>query len=118
MHLEFYETKKEKGLFILEIKKRGDLIIDTYGNYYYAIDQKGSMLRLVNAFMDLTFRRRLDAVYYEEYHGGLIGDRPMELLKGNIEMILNNKSKLKMISLEEVEKHFDVIIEPLYHPEK
>lgn len=101
----------------MDIKKRGDLIVDSHGNYYYAIDQKGTMLRLVNAFMDLTFRRRLDGVYFEEYQGGYIGDRPLDLLQGNIDMILNNKSKLKLFSLEEVEKHFDVIIEPLFRPE-
>ncbi len=96
------------------IKKRGDLIVDSRGNYYYAVEQQENMLKLVNAFMDLTFRRRLDDLYFEEYQGGLIGERPMELLKGNIDMILSNKSKLKMYTLESVEEHYDVIIEPLF----
>lgn len=98
----------------MEIKKRGDLIVDTYGNYYYAIEEKGDTLLLVNAFVDLTFRRKLDDLYFEEYQGQYIGDRPMELLKGNIDMIINKKSKLSLYTLEDVEQHYEVIIEPLY----
>ncbi|TCP23803.1 hypothetical protein EV207_12826 [Scopulibacillus darangshiensis] len=98
----------------MQIKKRGDLIVDQYGNYYYAIDQKENTLLLVNAFMDLTFRRKLDDIYFEENEGDYIGDRPMYLLKGNLDMIINKKSKLQIYPLEEVEKHYDVIIETLY----
>ncbi len=97
----------------MKLKKRGDLIVDKYGNYYYAIETSEHHVRLVNAFMDLCFRRELDDIYYEEYKGQRIGDRPMFLLNGNIEMILNQKSKLKIYSLEEVEAHYEVFIDPL-----
>ncbi|MFC7394919.1 hypothetical protein [Scopulibacillus cellulosilyticus] len=98
----------------MNIKKRGDLIVDCYGNYYYAIDQKEDTLILVNAFMDLSFRRKLDDTYFEEYQGEFVGGHAMNLLKGNIEMIINQKSKLQIYSLKEVKEHYDVIIDPLY----
>ncbi|WP_085520497.1 hypothetical protein [Tuberibacillus sp. Marseille-P3662] len=100
----------------MNIKKRGDLIVDHYGNYYYAIDEKGETIVLVNAFMDLTFRRELDDLYFEEYQGQLVGERPMDILKGNIDIILSNQSKLKIYPMEDVEAHYNVIIEPLYTP--
>lgn len=97
----------------MKLIKRGDLILDKYGNYYYAVEVSDDHVRLVNAFMDLCFRRKLDEIYYEEYKGQLIGERPLYLLKGNIEMILNKKSKLSIIPLEEVEAQYDVFIDPL-----
>lgn len=101
----------------MKLTKRGDLIVDNLGNYYYAIETYPDRVRLVNAFMDLCFRRTLNEVYYEEYSGQLVGERPMYLLKGNIDMILNNKSTFKIYTLEEVEAHFDVFIETLVDPE-
>lgn len=97
----------------MKLIKRGDLILDQYGNYYYAVDTTPTHVRLVNAFMDLCFRRTLDEIYFEEFGGQVLGARPLELLKGNIDMILHNKSKFRIIPLEEVEAHFDVFIDSL-----
>lgn len=101
----------------MKLIKRGDLIVDKYGNYYYATETYPNRVRLVNAFMDLSFRRTLNEVYYEEYQGELIGERPMFLLKGHIDMIVNNKSTFKIYALEEIEAHFDVFIDTLIDPE-
>ncbi|WEG12539.1 hypothetical protein PU629_21020 [Pullulanibacillus sp. KACC 23026] len=95
----------------MKLIKRGDLVLDKYGNYYYATDISPTYVRLTNAFMDLCFRRTLDDLYFEEYKGQLIGERLLSLLKGNIEMILNKKSRFSIIPLEEVESHFDVFID-------
>ena len=99
---------------MMNITKRGDLIVDQYGNYYYAIDQKDGMLKIVNAFMDLSYRRRLDDPYIEMHYGEPVGQHPYQLLKDHIDMILNGKSRFKILSLEEVEKHYTTIIDPLY----
>ncbi|GGE34262.1 hypothetical protein GCM10011391_11190 [Pullulanibacillus camelliae] len=101
----------------MKITKRADLIVDRYGNYYYAIDQKDSMLRIVNAFMDLSYRRKLDKDYIEMHFGESVGSHPFKLLKDHIDMIAYGKSRFKILPLEDVEKHFDVILEPLYPPE-
>jgi hypothetical protein len=98
---------------VLKLIKRGDLIVDSYGNFYYVTEINESNVRLVNAFMDLCFRRTLDDLYYEEYKGQLIGERPMALLKGNLDMILNKKSKFSLIPLESLQEAYDVHIDPL-----
>lgn len=97
----------------MKLIKRGDLILDKYGNYYYAVETFEDRVRLVHAFMDLCFRRPLDDLYYEEFKGQLIGDHPLYLLKGHIDMILNKKSKFRILPLEDVEAEFDVFIEPI-----
>lgn len=97
----------------MNITKRGDVIVDRYGNYYYAVDQKGDTLRLVNAFMDLTMRRRLDDDYFEMHKGKMVGERSLELIKGHIDMIINKKNRFQMIPLEKLEEEFTVIIDNL-----
>jgi hypothetical protein len=98
---------------ILKLIKRGDLIVDPYGNFYYVTDINQSNVRVVNAFMDLCFRRALDDIYYEQYKGQLVGERPLALLKGNLDMILNKKSKFSLIPLEELQAEYEVFIDPL-----
>ncbi|GGH87679.1 hypothetical protein JOD43_003996 [Pullulanibacillus pueri] len=100
----------------MKITKRADLIIDQYGNYYYAIDQKEETLRIVNAFMDLSYRRILDETYMEMHAGERIGQHPYNLLKDHIHMVANKRSRFKLYTLEEIEQHYDVILEPLYIP--
>jgi hypothetical protein len=101
----------------MNIVKRGDVIVDCYGNYYYAIDQKGDTIRLVNAFIDLTMRRRLDDDYFEMHKGKMVGERSLELMRGHIEMIMNKKNRFRLIPLETLEEQFTVIIDNLILPE-
>jgi len=97
----------------MHITKRGDIIVDRYGNYYYAVARQGDTIQLVNAFMDLTMRRRIDDDYIELHKGKLVGERSLELLKGHLDMIMNKKNRFKLIPLETLEQHFTVIIDNL-----
>ena len=97
----------------MEILKRGDVIIDHYGNYYYAVDQKGDTIRIVNAFLDLAMRRRLDDTFFELHEGKMVGEPILERIKGHINMIINKKNRFKMIPLETLEEKYTVIIDNL-----
>ncbi|HET7579456.1 MAG TPA: hypothetical protein VFK33_09255 [Bacillales bacterium] len=98
----------------MEIKRLGDLIVDDYGNYYHVIEKKGNSLTLANAFMELSFRRKLDELYMEEHAEEYVGTHAMDILKSVIERIEAGKTNLKMIRLHELEEEYDVVIEPLY----
>jgi hypothetical protein len=98
----------------MNIKRLGDLIVDRLGNYYHVVDKQGDTLILANAFMELSFRRKLDDLYIEEHYGEYVGEHAMSLLKSNIERIKAKKNMLKIIPLEDVEQEYDVQVKPLY----
>ncbi|HET7658240.1 MAG TPA: hypothetical protein VFK37_08085 [Bacillales bacterium] len=98
----------------MDIKRMGDLIVDEYGNYYHVVDKKDDTLILVNAFMELSFRRRLDDIYIEEHKGEYVGARALQIMKSVIERIHAKKTSLKMIALKDLEKEYDIVIENLF----
>ncbi|MFC4618845.1 hypothetical protein ACFO4N_08850 [Camelliibacillus cellulosilyticus] len=98
----------------MNLMKRGDMIVDKYGNYYYVIDQKGETLRLINALLDLSLRRKLDAPYIDMHQGERVGDHALELLKGHVDMIANRKSRFRFIPIEELEADYELIFVSIY----
>lgn len=98
----------------MEIKRLGDLIVDERGNYYHVIQKDGQTLTIVNAFMELSFRRKLDDPYIEEHQGEYVGTHAMTLLKSVIERSRARKTSLKIIPLQELEQHYTIHIDPLF----
>lgn len=99
----------------MEIKRLGDLVVDERGNYYHVTEKDGETLTLVNAFMELSYRRKLDRNYIEEHRGEYVGTHAMTLLKSVIERIQAGKTSLRIIPLEDLEKEYDIKIEPLFY---
>lgn len=98
----------------MQIKRLGDLVVDEYGNYYHVIDRIEDTLILANAFMELSFRRKLDDLYIEEHKGEYLGTNAIEILKSVIDRIHSGKTSLKMIPLKELQKDYEVVIENLF----
>lgn len=98
----------------MEVKKLGDLIIDELGNYYHVVDKQGNTVTIANAFMELSFRRKLDTLYIEDHEGEYVGEHAMNLLKGNIERIKAGKNMLKIIPLRELQEQFEVKVQTLF----
>lgn len=98
----------------VEIKRLGDLVVDDLGNYYHITEKDGQTLTLANAFMELSFRRRLDDNYIDEHKGEYVGTHAVTLLKSLIERIQQGKTSLKIIPLRELEKQHTIIIETLF----
>jgi hypothetical protein len=98
----------------MQIKRFGDLVEDRLGNYYHVVDKQRDTLTLANAFMELSFRRKLDDLYIEEHYEEYVGTHAMELLKSNIERIQAKKNMLKIVPLEEIEKVYNIKIDNLF----
>lgn len=98
----------------MNLKRFGDLIEDDLGNYYLIVEKEGSTLIIANAFMELSFRRRLDDPYIEEHYGEYVGKHAMDLLKSNIERIRARKNTLKIVPLKEVEQEYHIKVQNLF----
>lgn len=96
------------------MKRLGDLVIDERGNYYHIVAKKGRSLTLANAFMEMSFRRKLDDGYIEEHKGEYVGTHAMNLLKSVIERTKAEKTSFRIIPLRELEQQYEVDIEPLF----
>lgn len=98
----------------MELKRFGDLIEDDRGNYYHVVEKNGNSVTLANAFMELSFRRKMDDLYIEEHKGEYVGAQALSILKSVIERVHAGKISLKIVSLNELEKEYDVKIDPLF----
>lgn len=98
----------------MQIKRLGDLIVDEYGNYYHVVDKKENTLILANAFMELSFRRKLDDLFIEEHKGEYTGKHALEIIKSVIARVHAKKTSLKIIPLTDLKEQYDIIIENLF----
>ncbi|HEX7065401.1 MAG TPA: hypothetical protein VF199_10085 [Bacillales bacterium] len=98
----------------MQLKRLGDLVIDDLGNYYHIVEKDDNNLTLANAFMELSFRRKLDDLYIEENQGEYVGAHAMAILKSVIERVEARKTSLKIISLRDLQKEYNVKMEPLF----
>ncbi|HET7627252.1 MAG TPA: hypothetical protein VFK44_02585 [Bacillales bacterium] len=98
----------------MKLKRFGDLITDEYGNYYHVVAIDGHQITLANAFMELCYRRKLDDLYIEEHKGEYVGTHAMNIIKSVIERAERKKTTLKIVPLDEVKKHYEVQMEPLF----
>ncbi|AUM66330.1 hypothetical protein C0R09_18405 [Brevibacillus laterosporus] len=99
---------------MIDFKKRGDLITDKYGNYYFVMEQHEQKLVLVNAIVEFSYSHILDEQYLSEHKGEFIGRYPTDLLKTAIENIKSGKAPLKIYTLESLLEDYDIVVDGLY----
>ena len=102
----------------MELVPLRDLIKDEYGNYYFVIRSDGETLMLVNAFMEISFRRILpitnDYDDLEKYRGKGLGQKPMDTLKHIISSLDNGKSPGYIYNLDDIKHSYNIKFIPLY----
>lgn len=103
----------------MELFPNRDLIQDELGNYYEIKSMSGRKITLVNAFVHYSFRRIMNEDFlhtvkdqYEESVG--VGQFFADMLKNRISMLTSGKVPGGIYSLSEVEKYYEIEVNPLY----
>mgnify|MGYP001184949057 CR=1 FL=1 len=100
-----------------------DLVVDEYGNYYIAMRESENEgvkeLTLVNAFIDLSFRRILtfdDSFKKEfaEYEHKYLGQQAMDILKSRIEQLSKHEVPGGIYKLSDVLQEYKVKFIPFF----
>lgn len=103
----------------MNIQAERDLLKDGYGNYYIVSNVSGDTLTIINAALYYAFNQTIDEEFVakaEELYpnevacGKFFADQVME----HIKELENPDSSGGIYSIEDVKKHFDLHIKPIY----
>ena len=103
----------------MEIQAQRDLLKDDYGNFYIVSNVSGDSLTIINAALYYAFNQTIDEGFVAKARkhypnevacGKYFADQDME----HIEKLEASGSDGAIYPIEEVKKHYDLHVKPIY----
>lgn len=103
----------------MDIQPERDMLKDDYGNYYVVSNASGDSLTIINAALYYAFNQMIDEEFVEKARelypnevacGKFFADQVM----AHIEELEKPESAGAIYSIDEVKKHYDLHVKPIY----
>ncbi|WP_372868899.1 hypothetical protein [Planomicrobium okeanokoites] len=103
----------------MDIQPERDMLKDDYGNYYVVSNASGDSLTIINAALYYAFNQMIDEEFVAKARelypnevacGKFFADQVM----GHIEELEKPESAGNIYPIDEVKKHYDLHVKPIY----
>lgn len=103
----------------MDIQPERDMLKDDYGNYYVVSNASGDSLTIINAALYYAFNQMIDEEFVEKARelypnevacGKFFADQVM----AHIEELEKPDSAGTIYAIDEVKKHYDLHVKPIY----